>query len=269
MARRTKSQIMAGVKHLTARIVANNTIEYERPTGERVIRLHLTDIVVFNLDRSVSMFSGGWTTVTTKERINRYIPAGWSLWQEKNEWFVSHGRWSSREHKVYHWHEGFTIFENGTCDGELFDKEREKKARAWQRRIKRYAKRFIDKLKAGEIPAPGAGDCWMCSFVDQKDRAWGENAHDDHVHSHVIENYYVPSLVVRATKQLGLSGVGESCLACIWHKDAYPAEETEGFLKSGMASIGWEQIGKAIYRYCLQWAPYDEEIIDRLEKEVA
>ena len=269
MARRTKREIMSGVDCVESRIVDHNTVEYERENGERVIRLHLTNIVTYKPGGKVVLNTGGWKPVTTKDRINKqlYTLANpWQVWSEKNEMYLSCGGWmDGSDRVVYHWHDGITI-DGNTCDGEVYDKERVKQTNAWQRRVKRYAKKFAELLRNGEIPAPGAGDCWCCMMVDQKGRAMGESGHDDHVHSHVIEKYYVPSLVVRATEQFGASQVANNCLAVMWGDHG---EEGEKYLDSHMAGIGWEQIGKAISRYCIQWAPYNEATIKRLEEEAA
>jgi len=79
MSRRTKRQIMAGVNCTSSSIVDHNTVEYERENGDRVIRLHLTDIVTFRPDGTIMLNSGGWKTITTKTRMNNQI----SPWDER------------------------------------------------------------------------------------------------------------------------------------------------------------------------------------------
>jgi hypothetical protein len=51
------------------------------------VRLHSTNIVVFYPDGRVTLHTGGYKTVTTKERINQFINA--RLHQDDFEWFVS------------------------------------------------------------------------------------------------------------------------------------------------------------------------------------
>lgn len=283
MARRTKREIMAGVDCTESHFIDHNTVEYWRENGDRVIRLHDTDIVTFKPNGRVILNTGGWNTITTRDRINKQLAkhcAGWRMWSEKNEPYLGYGstwRWNEETLKsertgnpVYHFHDGIVIYGNRvSCDGKPYDKEQVKKSNAWQRRVKRYARAFVEKLQGGEIPPPGPGDCWPCSMVDQKGRAWGESGHDDHVYAHIIEKYYVPSLVVRATKQFGVSQCAQWCLAAVWGEQNEQAKEfLESSLKPhGFGGIGWEQIHNAISRYCIQWAPYDEATIKRLEEE--
>ena len=73
-----------------ARKIANNTW-LERLDDELIgVRLHSTYIVKFRANGDVIIDSGGWRTVTTKERINRYAfngPDG--VYQEDYQWYVS------------------------------------------------------------------------------------------------------------------------------------------------------------------------------------
>lgn len=84
----TKSEMMSSVKDaVKSKIVANNTIEYIRSNGERVIQLHHTDIVTFSTDgRSVTLDSGGWRTHTTRDRMSAYSNVRIS--QVKGSWYV-------------------------------------------------------------------------------------------------------------------------------------------------------------------------------------
>jgi hypothetical protein len=50
-----------------------------------VVRLHKTDIVKFFPDDRVTLHTGGYRTVTTKERINQFI-AG-RVYQKNHSWF--------------------------------------------------------------------------------------------------------------------------------------------------------------------------------------
>ena len=71
----------------SVRRVANNTVRYSRNDGATVWRLHTTDIVIRHADQSWTLNSGGWRTVTTKDRINAYGPA--RVYSSKGEWRVN------------------------------------------------------------------------------------------------------------------------------------------------------------------------------------
>jgi hypothetical protein len=67
----------------------NNTY-LERIDAETIgVRLHETFVVRINRDGTYSLHTGGWMTVTTKDRINAYGPVGVS--QHKGDWFLGDG----------------------------------------------------------------------------------------------------------------------------------------------------------------------------------
>lgn len=69
--------------------VGHNTFETEHDDGRRTIRLYDTDIVTFHPDGMVELDSGGWMTVTTKERMNRFSP--FSVFAKRGTWYVRVG----------------------------------------------------------------------------------------------------------------------------------------------------------------------------------
>ncbi len=79
-----------------------------------------------------------------------------------------------------------------------------------RKRVRAYAAGFEAAWIAGEIGAPGAGDCFFCSMVDT---TTGEPITDHtHVLSHLDEGYYVPSLLWHAIKSRGYADP-----AFTWH----------------------------------------------------
>jgi len=70
------------------RKLANNTW-LERRNGEHIaVRLHQTDVVTYRVDGTTVLDSGGWRTVTTKDRINRFGPQGARVWSDRGEWRI-------------------------------------------------------------------------------------------------------------------------------------------------------------------------------------
>jgi hypothetical protein len=45
--------------------------------------VHTHDVLTFYPDGSVSINAGGWETVTTKERINSYLPGDWRVYSDR------------------------------------------------------------------------------------------------------------------------------------------------------------------------------------------
>jgi len=73
------------------RKVANNTYEvYKTPKCQELeaIRLHDTNIITYLDNGKIRLNNGGWETNTTKERINRYLPEGYTLKQKNWSWLI-------------------------------------------------------------------------------------------------------------------------------------------------------------------------------------
>jgi len=66
--------------------VANNTRLFDNGDGSYRLRLHNTDIITYNADGTWTISAGGWTTVTTAQRVREYSPI--KLLIESNEWYV-------------------------------------------------------------------------------------------------------------------------------------------------------------------------------------
>jgi hypothetical protein len=51
------------------------------------IVLHSTAVVTIHADGTYTLRAGGWRTVTTKDRLNKYSPA--RVYQHKHEWYLA------------------------------------------------------------------------------------------------------------------------------------------------------------------------------------
>ena len=185
----------------------NNTRAIMR--GENVaVRLHQTDILTFSPDGAVTYNSGGWRTVTTKDRMNEYGPA--RIWSDRGTWHIS----VNGEGKVYA--EGCKV-----KDGRIFGAAaNDKKEKAIRSQVGVYVKEYMRRLNSGEIPAPSSGDCWGCCMrTDKGERPMGGK---DHIISHIQEKYYVPSLVYAAVENMGGSIAEKHTVRALTVKDCEP-----------------------------------------------
>ena len=234
--RKTKSEIMDGVESIKSRLIDNNMVEYIRADGSKVIRLHLTDIITFNPDGSCTLNSGGWQTVTTKDRMNKYTPAGWNVYQSKSIWYLKNGYWNDPKSKEYAYADGITIHPDGSVKGQGEDPRELIKL---QKQIDRYVKGFMSALDKRKIEQPGPGDCFGCYFKDEK--TGREVMGSDHILDHFKEKYYVPSLLFNAIKEIPVSRAAEHCLG-YWTKQ----HDQEGGYFEGIAR---DQVSKSLKRY--------------------
>jgi hypothetical protein len=78
--------IVRGKRNASRRKVGNNTYAEILHDGTVAIKLHNTYVVKINPNGTYTLNSGGWQTVTTKDRINKYSPR--YVFQKNYEWFV-------------------------------------------------------------------------------------------------------------------------------------------------------------------------------------
>ena len=55
--------------------LANNTISHFVDNDKIGIRLHWTNVIIVNVDDTYELYSGGYTTRTTRDRLNGFSPA--------------------------------------------------------------------------------------------------------------------------------------------------------------------------------------------------
>jgi hypothetical protein len=207
--RETKAQIMEGVEGIRPRIIDSNTVEYMDTEGARIIRFHHTNIIIFHPNGDVRLDSGGWKTPVTKDRMNEIAGKGhnFHIVQDKSIWYVKVATMSNGAGmggRSYPFGDGITIHMDGSVSGKGPDPNETLKLKA---RIKRYVAGFMGKLVACEIPQPSGGDCWGCSLVGKDGQTVRGN---DHLLNHLDEDYYVPSLLMNAIKEIPVSMVANS-----------------------------------------------------------
>lgn len=79
-------RMVRGKTNRDSRKVGNNTYAEILHDGSVGIMLHSTYVVKIHEDNTYTLNSGGWQTLTTKDRINQYSPR--YVYQKNFEWFV-------------------------------------------------------------------------------------------------------------------------------------------------------------------------------------
>ena len=78
-------------------LIRNNTRSKENEDGTFNIYLHGNLIAVLYFDGSVRIYSGGWKTKTTRQRLDRLLTSGnWNFFTDRGKWNV-YSRLTSRE----------------------------------------------------------------------------------------------------------------------------------------------------------------------------
>ena len=203
----------------TRATLGHNTVLERRDDGWIQVKYHGSPVVTYvppkecDPQPAVILSSCGWKTLTTKERINAFCPAGFRVYQERSVWYLS-------SHPLQHswtFADGITILANGTVVNAGPENEGDR-IRKLTARINKYAHEFARALVDGKIPAPDSGDCWYCSMFPQ-------GSGSDHLTSHLDENYLVPSLLLRAIESKPLCRLSMGVLGSLWGKNDLPASD--------------------------------------------
>lgn len=198
--------------------VGNNT--YLVRHGDTIaLQLHATYVVIYEPDK-IRLETGGWLTVTTKDRINHGLPSGWSITSEKGTWYLREGGWSNAR-TVVRYTDGITLIrERGTWQVDprttlpYEDQHREDRHNAAMRKlITKYLKGLTPDVLA-KAWSTTAGDCILCRIGDTEDVGRGEDrpryvsigdkmGDTQHLIEHMVEGYYVGHLFMSALSEAG------------------------------------------------------------------
>lgn len=195
-----------------SRKVANNTYLHRCDNGDIAVRLHNTDVVTFHADGTITLSTGGWFTVTTKARINDYLPGGVRLSSTKGRWFLTYTghseygtdgeyRYVPSERKPVPFTDGIVLDLDtlDVVDGQLAaetvkaeDAENETRRKAIERYIRKTTPEAISTAFEN-----GVGDCLFCQMGG--DIAAGS----DHLLTHLDEQYVMFHLALNAVRERG------------------------------------------------------------------
>jgi hypothetical protein len=232
------------------RKVANNTYLERRAAtftikgkttgiGSIALKLHNTDIMTAYPDNTVTLNTGGWRTITTKARMNDFLPFG-RIYQKDSIWYLSLG---NVDH-VYD--DGIELSETDYTVSYTGEPPADPKAtRKIKRTIRKFSNDYISALLAGNVPAPSGGDCWHCLMFDKD----GASINTEHLTSHMSkeERYFVPSLLNNAIKAFSVSIAAKYTLAHHWSDDRLKDKAIAMvFEQEGIASA---QLTKSLTRY--------------------
>jgi len=193
--KKTKGDLLSNTENVkNSKFIANNTLRINYNDGSSAIRFHNTDIITFRTDNKIVLNSGGYRTVTTKERINKFAPV--RLYQNKGLWYLN----------------GESLFYDNCIindKGQLLSKELNKeRIEAKVIKLKKQITKYCNLITKENLPIPSPGDCWFCSLHDKNNVPMGEVSKDtSHLLSHLKENYLHGSIIVNAMREAGYQDI--------------------------------------------------------------
>ena len=185
------SELSERVGKRKSRKVANNTYVEVLEDGIIGVRLHKTHVVTAYESGEFVLDTGGWLTITTRDRINRFSPV--RMWSDRGVQWVSLG---ARESVRYF--DGIRFNNDGLVlnpqpDNDLT--ERDAEVDKLKRKISAYAKKCAEMR-----PYPSKGDCWLCSNPKLGDTS--------HLLEHLDEGYVHGSIILNAMRERGWHDAG-------------------------------------------------------------
>jgi hypothetical protein len=93
--------------------LAHNTIAHKISDTQIGIRLYYTDVVVVNADNTYSLFSKGYSTSTTKDRMNGFSPAK-IITKQFSFYILRDPTQRALKHNLVPFYEGITVDKHGT-----------------------------------------------------------------------------------------------------------------------------------------------------------
>jgi hypothetical protein len=233
--------------------IGNNTyLRRDVEGGGFTVTYHGKGIIRINKRGDMRLDSCGFQTLTTKERFNALIPSGFWILQKDHVWYLTGpNAWKPTNGAKgigLVFCDGMVITAKGQVRGGIKPGTDKDPIRV-QKQITKYVDGFVKAFFAGEVEAPGPGDCWFCAMTvsqggkDNKDvgKSLGEASGDkDHILGHIKENYFVPSLMLRACRAFPVSPYVGSMINGIWGK-------TEPSL--AMRDLGEQQLKYSLSKY--------------------
>lgn len=183
------------------RKIDNNTYLERRDAETIAVRLHETDVVTFHANGTAVLNTGGWMTVTTKDRLNNHAPCS-RISSVKGRWFVGDS---------LPYFDGITFTDSGEClnpqDGPDTASE-DQTNRAMRRQIKAYTSLYtgerVAELLADAQTGGSRGDCFYCQMRGEDGKPVGDAFGDtEHLTQHLDEGYTMISLAYNALASKG------------------------------------------------------------------
>lgn len=222
-----------------SRSIANNTF-IRKEDNKVIVQLHNTDICIITKE-SIQIFTGGYKTYTTKNRINSFLPDSFRLYQDRKIWYL----WNWQTKEKWNYTDGITINLSDNSVSSQADNKQLDKDKKLKSRIDKFVSAYIERLFNGKIERNYGGDCFYCQMREvNSNKPLGDVIKDNnHLLSHMREKYYVPSMLVNAIELYPVSMAAKRTLQELW------IGETKLESNTTFGDIAKEQLTKSLRKY--------------------
>jgi hypothetical protein len=252
------TELVAASRNKKSKPIANNTWVEARDLTHYAVRLHATDVVTYLANGNIVLDTGGWLTVTTKERISRFSPFGIS--SHKGQWRVAY-KLTERHFAATEWSPAHSIvvpdYENSVpyADGITFARQddgsyepvegtfpdtrvEEEQARA-RKEIDRDLKKYKPAIKVAVAKWQAelrehngvrtGGDCFYCQGIVTDLHSGNVSDTNDHLWQHLREGYVPFALVANAYEHKLARGRDDAVQFLLRHITIGYLRDIEGF----------------------------------------
>jgi hypothetical protein len=146
----------------SCKLIDHNTIEYVDAAGDTHTKLHDTVILTVHKRGGFTVNTGGWNTITTRDRLNKFLPSGNQVYTEKG---VIHLNGTP-------FRETITIGPRGAITPDWTPAKIDRDLKA--------IKKYVDLYRTQGLPPieKSAGDPWVFGEVDESVmRDWMESGY--------------------------------------------------------------------------------------------
>ena len=81
---------------VSSKKIKNNTRLTIYANGDKILRLHNTNIITWQGNKII-LNTGGWDTMTTRARFNEFLPNPYKIFRKKGITYISNGQYSDKE----------------------------------------------------------------------------------------------------------------------------------------------------------------------------
>ena len=152
---KTKKEILGNTNCIKSKFVDQNTLKIEYENGSSSIRFHNTDIITFNPDNTIVLNSGGYRTITTKERINKFAPV--NIFQKNGLWYLA-----NNNNYPHNFDDAYLFYDNCIInnEGKLLSKPlNNEKTIVKVKKLKKQINDYCNLITKDNLPYPDNGDC--------------------------------------------------------------------------------------------------------------
>lgn len=104
----SRAKIFKDLNILSSKMISKSCRVIKNKNGDLTIKLYSTDILKI-INGKIVLNSGNYRTVTTKNRINQFLPIGLYVYQKNYQWYIKDNRSGNTTIKIIEFFDGIEL----------------------------------------------------------------------------------------------------------------------------------------------------------------